>query len=51
MLHAMAHDKKRRRDGLRWALPHDIGDVRIVDDVPLSVVKSVLHEMGGRGDG
>jgi 3-dehydroquinate synthase len=50
ILHAMAHDKKQSHDGLRWVLPHEIGDVRIVKDVPLSLVESVLHEMGGRAD-
>jgi 3-dehydroquinate synthase len=47
---AMAHDKKRRGDALRWVLPYSIGDVRVVEDVPPSVVKSVLQEMGARSD-
>jgi 3-dehydroquinate synthetase len=42
---AMAHDKKRRGQSLRWVLPHDLGDVRIADDVPPETVKSVLRAM------
>jgi len=42
---AMAHDKKRRGRSLRWVLPHDIGHVELVDDVPEPVVKSVLREL------
>ena len=42
---AMAHDKKRRGRSLRWILPHEIGHVEIVDDVPERVVKSVLKEL------
>jgi 3-dehydroquinate synthase len=46
--HTMAHDKKRRGETLRWVLPYAIGDVKIAGDVPPSVVKSVLLEMGAR---
>jgi 3-dehydroquinate synthetase len=42
---AMAHDKKRRGRSLRWILPHEVGHVEIVDDVPEQVVKSVLKEL------
>jgi len=45
---AMAHDKKRRGHILRWVLPHDIGDVRIHEDIPAEVVKHTLVEMGAR---
>jgi 3-dehydroquinate synthase len=41
----MAHDKKRRGRSLRWVLPHDIGHVELVDDVPEQIVKSVLREL------
>jgi 3-dehydroquinate synthase len=46
--HAMAHDKKRRGDTLRWVLPNAIGDVTIVPDVPKPTVFAVLREMGAR---
>jgi 3-dehydroquinate synthetase len=45
---AMAHDKKRRGRSLRWILPHDLGDVRIAEDVPPDTVKWVLRDMGAR---
>jgi shikimate kinase/3-dehydroquinate synthase len=45
---AMAHDKKRKGHSLRWVLPHAIGHVEIVADVPPHVVKSVLHSLGAR---
>ncbi|MGC9397004.1 MAG: 3-dehydroquinate synthase [Anaerolineae bacterium] len=43
---AMTHDKKRQGKGLRWILPRAIGDVEIADDVPESLVKQILVEMG-----
>jgi 3-dehydroquinate synthase len=46
--HAMAHDKKRRGDRLRWVLPKAIGEVVIVEDVRKETVLGVLHEMGAR---
>jgi 3-dehydroquinate synthetase len=46
--HAMAHDKKRRGDTLRWVLPNAISDVTIVPDVPKQTVFAVLREMGAR---
>lgn len=45
---AMAHDKKRRGRTLRWVLPHAIGQVEIVEDVPQEKVKSVLRDLGAR---
>ena len=45
---AMAHDKKRRGRTLRWILVHDIGDVRIHEDVPADLVQHILIEMGGK---
>jgi 3-dehydroquinate synthetase len=44
----MTHDKKRQGRGLRWVLPHAIGEVEIAADVPSSVVKSVLSGLGTR---
>jgi shikimate kinase/3-dehydroquinate synthase len=44
---AMVHDKKRRGGSLRWVLPHEIGHVELVDDVPKDVVASVLRELSG----
>ncbi|MCK4450404.1 MAG: 3-dehydroquinate synthase, partial [Anaerolineae bacterium] len=38
---AMAHDKKRRGRSLRWVLPHAIGEVEIVEEIPQETVKSV----------
>jgi 3-dehydroquinate synthase len=43
---AMAHDKKRRGDTLRWVLPTHVGEVAISDDVPKKVVLAVLRELG-----
>jgi 3-dehydroquinate synthase len=43
---AMAHDKKRRGRHLRWVLPHAIGQVEIVEDVPRDIVMTVLGDMG-----
>ncbi|MCX7681944.1 MAG: 3-dehydroquinate synthase [Anaerolineae bacterium] len=43
---AMAHDKKKRGKGLRWVLPRAVGEVDIVENVPMEVVRSVLLEMG-----
>lgn len=48
---AMAHDKKRRGDVLRWVLPRAVGEVEIVEGVPPGVVKSVLREMGASEEG
>jgi 3-dehydroquinate synthetase len=45
---AMTHDKKKQGKGLRWILPRAIGDVEIVDDVPESLVKQTLVEMGAK---
>jgi 3-dehydroquinate synthase len=47
---AMAHDKKRRGDTLRWILPHAIGQVAIADDVPPPAVKAVLRALGARSE-
>jgi len=43
---AMAHDKKRRGDALRWVLPLAVGRVTISQDVPEQLVLSVLRQMG-----
>lgn len=43
---AMAHDKKRRGDRLRWVLPVTLGEVTIRDDVPEHIVLKTLREMG-----
>jgi 3-dehydroquinate synthase len=43
---AMDHDKKRRGRVLRWILPRAVGQVEIVEDVPVDIVKSVLEELG-----
>ncbi len=43
---AMAHDKKRHGQSLRWILPHAIGQVEIADDVPRDLVFDVLLELG-----
>jgi shikimate kinase/3-dehydroquinate synthase len=48
---AMAHDKKRRGNGLRWILPEGLGAVSIVDEVPARVVSAVLLGLGARRDG
>jgi 3-dehydroquinate synthase len=45
---AMAHDKKRRGDTLRWVLPEAIGEVAIVSDVPRQTVLTVLRHMGAK---
>ncbi len=45
---AMAHDKKRRGNALRWVLPTTIGQVEITEEVPRDVVESVMCDMGAR---
>lgn len=42
----MTHDKKKRGRSLRWVLPIAIGQVEVVDDVPLDVVRSILKDQG-----
>jgi len=42
----MAHDKKRRRDTLRWILPLAIGEVTITEDVSRPTVMATLRELG-----
>ena len=44
----MAYDKKKRGQVLRWGLPRAIGEVEISEDVPPSLVKSVLCDMGAK---
>jgi 3-dehydroquinate synthetase len=46
ILKAAAFDKKKRGSRMRWALPIRIGEVRIVEDVPLELVANVLQQMG-----
>jgi 3-dehydroquinate synthase len=46
---ALAHDKKRRGGALRWVLPHAIGEVEIIEDVPREVVEAVMYRMGANG--
>jgi shikimate kinase/3-dehydroquinate synthase len=48
ILAAMTHDKKKQRHGLRWVLPHAVGQVEIIADVSPQVVKSVLCSLGAR---
>jgi 3-dehydroquinate synthase len=50
LLQAMSRDKKRQGRGLRWILPRDIGQVEIVEDVPIDVVKTTLCNLGARSD-
>ena len=47
---AMAHDKKRHGQTLRWILPHAIGQIEITTDVPLHVIKSVLCTIVARSE-
>ncbi|MBN1661149.1 MAG: 3-dehydroquinate synthase [Anaerolineae bacterium] len=42
---AMAADKKRHHDRLRFVLPRALGDVVVVDDVPPTDVHAVLSEI------
>jgi len=44
---ALAHDKKRAGDTLRFVLPVALGDVRLFDDVPDSLVSAVLKGRTG----
>ena len=50
LIDAMRHDKKRTAAGLRWILPHAIGEVTIVDSVPEDTVRRVLVDMGARSE-
>jgi shikimate kinase / 3-dehydroquinate synthase len=45
VLAAMAVDKKRRGDRLRFVLPFALGDVRVVADVPVPAVRAVLERL------
>jgi shikimate kinase/3-dehydroquinate synthase len=45
----MGRDKKKRGQSLRWVLPHAIGAIEIVEDVPRDVVTGVLLSMGAKG--
>jgi len=45
---AMTHDKKKCGDALRWVLPRTISEVETVEDIPPSLVKSVLRSLGAR---
>ena len=51
LLAAMASDKKRRTGRLRMVLPHEVGDVRLVDDVPAHVLLEVLEALRVSADG
>lgn len=42
LLEAMRHDKKRGRRGIRWVFLQHIGGTKIVDGVPIDVVKKAL---------
>ena len=44
---AMRHDKKKQGKMQRWILPHDLGDVRIYDEIPDEVLINTLKEIGG----
>jgi len=35
---------------LRWVLPRTIGDVVVATDVPPTVVRSILRDMGARSE-
>jgi len=41
-LDALKHDKKRAKGTLRWVLPVALGDVRVFDDVPESLVRECI---------
>jgi 3-dehydroquinate synthase len=45
---AMMHDKKKSAGKLRFVLPESIGSVTVRQDIPLSLVKDVIREMGAR---
>ena len=45
VLAALAHDKKRRGAELRWVLPVALGDVRVFDDVPETLVHRALRDV------
>jgi len=48
IIDAMAHDKKRRGNALRWVLPRAIGEVEIAQDVDLAAVRDVLRSLGAQ---
>lgn len=48
LMEAMMHDKKKRAGKLRFVLPVKVGSVVVRSDVPFSVVRDVLREMGAR---
>ncbi|MBN1875031.1 MAG: 3-dehydroquinate synthase [Anaerolineae bacterium] len=45
---AMTHDKKKYGKTLRWILPSAVGNVEIAADVPETLVRQILCEMGAK---
>jgi 3-dehydroquinate synthase len=45
IINAMGRDKKRVDAKLRFVLPTKIGDVKIVDDVPLKLIQNAVKEI------
>jgi 3-dehydroquinate synthase len=45
IISAMGRDKKRVGTKLRFVLPTKIGDVKIVDDVPMKLIKKAVKEI------
>ena len=39
----MRHDKKNSHNKLRFVLPKSIGSIEIIDDVPETLIQSVLE--------
>ena len=49
VLKAMENDKRRIGERMKIVIPRNIGEVSVVDDIPRSVVRSVLNELTGKG--
>jgi 3-dehydroquinate synthase len=45
IVHSMGRDKKRVAKNLRFVLPTKIGEVKVVDDVELNLIRSTVREL------
>lgn len=48
ILKVMMRDKKKAQGSLRFVLPHRIGRVSVVKDIPLPLVRKILRLAGGK---
>ena len=46
LLAAMSSDKKKKESRLRFVVPRQIGEVEVVDNVPVSMIVEAWHAVG-----